>query len=214
MTRNYDLDTTAAKEANSGGKRITEPGAYTGKLLAAFAETNDKGTESVNLIFEADNGQQVGPLALYTHKGDGTALPSYKTLNAIMACARVRKLEAKPGKVTLYDFDTKTEVTKDKTVYPALVGQRIGLVLQGEEYTNRNKEVKQRMIVAAPYCAASRRMADEVLTSSETAQALDKYLVWFEGHKVKLQRNEGSAARPAGAPPAHDDAFPADDIPF
>jgi hypothetical protein len=220
MTRNYSLDTTAAKEANSGGKRITEPGAYAGKLLAAFGETNANGTESVNFIFEADNGQQIGPLALYTYKGDGTELPSYKMLNAIMACARVRTLDAKPGKVTLYDFDTKAEVTKDKSCYPALVGQRVGLVLQGEEYTNRNGEVKQRMIISAAYCAATRRMAEEVLTSAEEAKALDKYLAWFESNKVKPLRNEGVNRRPSngagyGEPPAHHrDDFPSDEITF
>ncbi len=213
MTRNFTLDTTAAKEANSGGKRITEPGPYVGKIKAAFHEANRNGTESVNLVFEADNGQEIGPLALYTHKGDGTELPSYKTLHAILACCRLRTMESKPGKVTLYDFDTKADVVKDKDTYPALVSKRIGLVLQGEEYENNAGDVKVRMIIAAPYCAESRRMADEVLTSAPEAKALDKYLVWFEGHKVKpLRASAGTRAPRAQPAPAGD--FPDDSIPF
>jgi hypothetical protein len=209
MSRNFDLDPTAAKEANSGGKRITEPGAYTGKFKAAFYEANANGTESVNLLFVADNGQEVGPLALYTHKGDGTELPSYKTLHAILACARVRKLEAKPGRVSLYDFDSQKDVEKEKLTYPALVGPRIGLVLQGEEYENRKGEIKTRMVIGAPFCAESKRMAEEVLTSAQEAKALDKYLSWFEQHKVKPIRN-GSVRQPASrdsGPPAYHSEF-------
>lgn len=215
MTREYNLDTAAAKDANSGGKRITEPGPYLGKFKSAWYEQNDKGTESVNLIFAAENGQEVGPLALYTHNGSGEPLPSYKTLNAIMACMTVRKLEAKPGQVTVYDFDRKAEVTKDKTCYPALEGKRVGLVLQGEEYENRNGEIKTRMLVAAAYDAETLRMADEVLSGATEAHSLPKYLAWFEGNKVKPLR--GKSGRPQGgqsqmAQPTDD--FIDDDIPF
>lgn len=216
MSRNFDLDTSAAKDANSGGKRITQPGPYAGTFRSAFYESNKNGTESVNLVFVAENGQEVGPIALYTHNGDGEALPSYKMLNAIMACMRLRKLESKPGKVTLYDFDRKAEVTKEKTCYPALVGPRIGLVLQGEEYENRNGEVKVRMVIAAAYDADSKRMADEVLTQAADAKALPKFLEWFEGHQVKPLRgtprrtNDNQPARPSAADDFADDS----DIPF
>ena len=215
MTREYNLDTTAAKDANSGGKRITEPGPYVGKFRAAFYEKNERGTESVNLIFVSDSGQEVGPLALYTHNGSGEPLPSYKTLNAIMACMRVRKLEAKPGKVSLYEFDSKQEVEKNKTIYPALVGPRIGLVLQGEEYENRNDEIKVRMVIAAPYDADSKRMAEEVLSQAQDAKALDKFLVWFEGHKVKpLRAGRATPQRQSATTSIAVDDFVDDDIPF
>jgi hypothetical protein len=215
MTREYNLDTAAAKDANSGGKRITEPGLYTGKFRAAFYEKNDRGTESVNLIFVSDSGQEVGPLALYTHNGNGEPLPSYKTLNAIMACMRVRKLEAKPGKVSLYEFDSKQEVEKSKTTYPALVGPRIGLVLQGEEYENRNDEIKVRMVIAAPFDADSKRMAEEVLSQAQDAKALEKFLAWFDGHKVKpLRTGRAAPQRQSAAASTAVDDFVDDDIPF
>ena len=216
MSRNYSLDTQAAKDANSGGKRITEPGPYTGKFRAAFYEKNDRGTESVNLVFVSDSGQEVGPLALYTHNGQGEPLPSYKTLNAIMACMRLRGLESKPGKVSLYDFDSKQEVTKDKDCYPSLVGPRIGLVLQGEEYENRNDEIKTRMVIAAPFDAESRRMAEEIISKSETAQALDKYLIWFNDHKIKPLKGAASSRPQRGqsaSQPTADD-FLDDDFRF
>lgn len=211
MARDYDLDTAAAKEANNGGKRITEPGSYIGTFRAAWGEVNDKGTESVALIFVSDEGQEVGPLMLYTHNGDGEALPSYKTLNAIMACMKVRKISVKPGKVKLYDFDTKGEVERQKNTYPELVGPKIGLVLQGEEYENRNGDVKTRMVIGAPFAAADRRMADEILASSPEAKSLDRYLTWFETHKVKPLRS----ARPSSSVGGNNQPLVEDDdIPF
>ena len=57
MARDYALDTEAAKKANTGGKRITDAGAYVGTFRAAFYEKNEKGTESVSFLFDSDNGQ-------------------------------------------------------------------------------------------------------------------------------------------------------------
>lgn len=213
MSRNYSLDTQAAKDANSGGKRINEPGQYTGKFRAAWYEKNDRGTESVNLIFVSDNGQEVGPLALYTHNGAGEPLPSYKTLNAIMACMRLRGLESKPGKVSIYDFDQRQEVSKDKQCYPTLVGPRIGLVLQGEEYENRNDEIKIRMVIAAPFEADTKKMAEEIIGKVETPAALEKYLTWFANNKLKPLKGTVSRQRSEPALAANND-FVDDDIPF
>lgn len=208
--RTYALDTTAAKEANNGGKRISEPGEYTGKIRAAWHEVNEKGTESVHIIFASDGGQEAGPLALYTHKGDGTTLPSYKTLNAIMACCKVRELKPTRGPVKLWNRDANAEVEKQKDIFPALSGKPLGLVLQAEEYENRNFEVKERMVIAAPFEAGTRKMAEEVLTQSPDAKALDKYLTWFSnGHQVKKLKSRNHAE---SAPAPQSDNF--DDIPF
>lgn len=209
MARDFKLNSNAAREANSGGKRITEPGAYTGTIKQAWYECNDNGTESVNLTFASDSGQEAGPLALYTHNGKGEELPSFKTFNAILACLRLRSVEAKPGKVTLWDGSA--EVQRQKDVYPAMIGKRIGLVLQGEEYVNRDGDTKMRLLIAAPYCAETRRMAAEVLDTSEP-KALDRYLTWFEAHKVKAGRGNRPQRQQAAAAPAGD-GFE-DDIPF
>lgn len=220
MSRNFDLDAAAAKEANNAGKRITQSGAYVGTFRAAFYEKNDRGTESVNLILAAENGQETGLLSLYTHNGSGEELPSYKTLNAIMACLRLRRIETKPGKVTLYDFTAGEDVVRDRDVYPSLMGPRIGLVLQGEEYVAGNGETKVRMIVVGVYDPASRRMADEVLSSAQEAKSLDRLLAWLEKNPIKPLRGAprasgGSANSSRGAPlRAASDDFVDDDIPF
>lgn len=212
MARAFDLNTTAAKEANTGGKRISEPGAYTGTFRAAWYEQNEKGTESVHLIFVSDSGQEAGPLSLYTHRHDGSELPSYNMLNAIMACMKLRKLTSQRGKVKLWDNDASAEVEKDKDIYPSLIGARIGLVLQGEEYENRNSEIKQRMLIAAPFEPETRKMATEILSQSAETVALDRFMKWFDnGHQVRVLK--GTARTATNAPAASSD-FADDDIPF
>lgn len=213
MARDFTLDAQAAKDANSGGKRIKETGRYNGTIKAAWYECNDRGTESVQFLFESDDGQEAGPLALYTHNGDGKELPSYKTLNAIMTCVKARTLSAKPGPVELYDFDAGGTVQKTKDVYPELTGKPVGLVLQQEEYTNRNGELKERMIILAPFEAGTGRMAAEVLAQKTEAHAIDGIMSWLEKHPVKGAK--GARTPAASTPsPQSSSTFEDDDIPF
>jgi hypothetical protein len=139
MARAFNLDTNAARESNVGGKRIQETGKYIGTLVAAFYEQNQNGTESMNLMFKSDSGQEAGPLSIYTHNGKGEALAGYKLVNALMTCCRVKSLSAKQMPVALYDYDANAVVTKQKECYTELMGKRIGLVLQLEEYEKQRR---------------------------------------------------------------------------
>lgn len=219
MARDFTMNPQAAKESNSGGKRIDQHGVYRGTFRAAFYEKNDKGTESVNLIFVAESGQEAGPLALYTHNGDGEPLPSFKTFNAVLACMKLRSVKAQPGKVKLWDSASNAEVEKPKDCYPAMIGPRIGLVLTEEEYMNRNGEKRTRLVIAAPFNADSEQMADEVL-NSQPAGALDRYTAWLttKGRWIKPLKT-GEPVAPATGARGYSDStggntFPDDDIPF
>jgi hypothetical protein len=210
MTREYTLDTQAAKDANSGSKRIKDAGKYVGKFTAAWYEQNDKGTESVHFLFESNEGQEAGPLALYTHNSKGEALPSYKMLNAIMTCLKVRGIKTVQGKIELYDFNAGGMVTKDKPTYPELSNKPIGLVLQREEYQKQDGSIGERMIIAGPFDPATSKMAAEILNNTE-AKALDNVLRYIEANPVKALRGAKPQATHADASNAE---FPDDEIPF
>lgn len=217
MARDFTLDQQAAKESNAGSKRIKESGKYIGKFKAAWYEQNDKGTESVHFLFESDEGQEAGPLALYTHNGKGEQLPSYKTFNAVLTCMKLRGVKAQKGQVELYDFDTKSIVKKTKELYPELAGKPIGLVLQQEEYEKSNGEHGERMIIVAPFEALTGKVAVEILNSQD-AKALDGLMRWLEaspvkrmhGGKATRQSNDSYADSRASSPNQFED----DDIPF
>lgn len=211
MGREYTLDTEAAKQANTGGKRITESGAYAGKLKAAFYEKNPKGTESVNLMFEADNGQEIGPLSIYTHNGDGVELPGYNAFNALLTCLRARSVSTTKGKVELYDYDSKAVVTKDKEVYPELSGKPVGLFLRQEEYQKQNGEIGERMTVAGAFEASTKLMANEILAKKTEATNYGQMEAWLAKDPVK--RLKGRSGGNGNAPPAHHADFN-DDLDF
>lgn len=208
MARDYQLNEAAAKEANSGGKRITDPGEYIGTFKQAWYEVNDKGTESVNFTFVSEGGQEAGPLALYTHNNKGEELPSYKTFHAILACMKQRGIKAQRGNVTLWDYDAKAEVPKQKDTYPTLAGPRIGLILTSEDYEGRNG-VKQRIVIAAPFNADTRKMAQEVL-GNEPATALDGYKAWLDKSNRWHKPLKNGGGPPASHQYAPDPEFDAD----
>lgn len=212
MARSYALDTQAAKEANTGGKRINETGKYLGTITAAFYEQNQKGTESVNIMFAADNGQEVGPLNLYTHNGNGEALTGYKMLNALMTCAKVKVLSWKKEDIDLYDFDEQRVVTKQKECCVELKGKKIGLVLQQEEYLKQNSDVGERMVIAAPFEYSTELMAAEILAQQKTPSALGNYMAFIMKNPVRRLRNAPASSRQPHQP-TQDDSFD-DDIPF
>jgi hypothetical protein len=213
MARAYNLDTQAAKEANTGGKRITETGKYMGTVTAAFYEKNPKGTESVNLMFIGDNGQECGPLNLYTHNGSGETLAGYKQLNALMTCAKVKSLNWKQETIELYDYDQKIMVPKQKECAIELKGKKLGLVLQQEEYQKQSGEIGERMIIAAPFEYSTELMAAEILSKQTKPSSLGGFMAFIAKNPVRKLRNQQVQSTNYQTGPM-DDAPDFDDIPF
>lgn len=215
MAREYTLNPESAKKANSGGKRITEAGLFVGKFRAAFYEKSEqKGTESVSFLFDAENGQEAGPLTLYTHKGDGTELSGYDALNALMTCMKVRTLSAKRAPVELYDYGSGGMVTKQKETYPDLMGKPVGLALRLEEYEKQSGDIGERLVIVGSFDPSTRLMASEILSKQTQAKSLDQLAGWLEKNPVKPLK--GAKRQPVTTSPANDYGkdFTDDDIGF
>lgn len=220
MARQFALNADAAREANSGGKQIRQTGKYKGKIKAAFYDTSDKGAESVNIMFESDQGQTCGPLSIYTHNRDGKELPGFKLVNAIMVCVRARQLTAKTGPVDLYDFDTNSVQTKQKDLYVELTGKDIGLVLQQEEMTDANGNLKLdnnglpkfRMVIAAPFDYQSELMAGEILDKKAAPEQLGKFMDYIMQNPVRHAKKRATASN-NNTPPPNFEGANFDDIP-
>lgn len=209
--RTYALDTEAAKQANSSGKRITEAGAYTGEFRHAWHEVNDNRTEGVFFLFVSSDGREAGPLALYTHNSEGKALPGFNMLNAIMVCSRVKELTTRPVKIELWDYDVQKNVAKEKNVFTALTSKPIGLLLRLEDYEGRRGEVRQRLVIHGAFEPHSRLMAGEILERATEPKALDTAVDWLLKNPVKpLKSARKAAAVQHGTGAAQFD----DDIPY
>jgi hypothetical protein len=213
MARQFNLDVQAARESNTGGKRITETGKYKGCIVAAFYEKNDKGTESLNIMFKSDAGQESGPLNIYTHNGQGVALAGYKLANAIMTCCRVKTLTAVSAPVQLYDFASQSTVTKTKEIYKELTGKPVGFVLQQEEYQKQDASISERMIIAAPFEAQTELMAGEILDKHERPEQLGRFISYISKNPIRrLRKQQQPSASYAAQAPLSDDFD--QDIPF
>lgn len=212
--RQYDLNAKAAIEASSGGNRLNQPGAYDGKILFAFYDKNNNGTESFNFVFESDEGQVTPVISLYTHKANGEELLSFNMLNALITCVRQKSLSATKDTLKLYDFDRRDTVPTDKMVYKSLTNAPIGVVFRQEEYLNNNQELKKRLLLAGVYEKATRMVAVEILQRHTKATALDRLIEYVNQNPVKPLKGSERPRLVTGHDMNRDDQFSDDDIPF
>lgn len=190
--RTYQIDTKAAQAAHTGSNRLSDSGAYKGTIKAAFCERSRGGADGVFFVFDAGEGREPALLSLYTHDKDGKPLMGYDTLNAIMACVKVRTLEPSKGEVELYDFDARGMVKKPKDVFAALAGKPLGLLLQQEEYLS-DGQVKTSLKIVGAFEAATSLMANEILSKITTPAALAKASDWLAKNPLRALRKKPAA---------------------
>lgn len=206
----YQLDTEAAKQADNRSSRIDETGAYAGVIVRAVEiPANEKGTKGLYFDFKADDGREAW-LPLYTHNGKGETLPAFKTVNAIMTCAKVRTLTPTKATIRAWDNDARTEVDKVVNVFNEIGGKRIGVFLEMETSTYQGK-TKTRPVLAGAFEADTKFTAKEILEKATKAETYDK---WVKSLKDRVQRDAASTANKSGTP-SGGHAIPFDDdIPF
>jgi len=209
----YALNPAEAKQAEYTGSRIDETGKYIGKFLYAEDILAQSGTAGVEFHFETKDGRKCRT-TIYTVKADGTALSGRNILMAIMACLKVRGLEAVPGRITKYDYDAKADVQRDAKVFKELHGKDIGLLLQAEEYAKQDGSgTGWKMIIAGCFEAATELTASEILDKKTKPEQLARMVMALKDKPLKT-----GSARPAatGSAPKGAGRFDDmdDDIPF
>ncbi len=208
----YELDATEARKADNTGSSIREMGKYTGKFIQAEDITASTGTKGVALTFEA-NGQKAR-FSLYTKRANGETIMGFQALMAIMTCLKLRNITPKQGQVTFWDNDAKAEKTKDATIFPELCGKPIGILLETEDYLNRNNEVRTRMVFAGAFQADTELTATEILDKKTKPDQLEKMVAYLRHRQIKAAKGAAPAAtRPAGSTGSGFEDMD-DDIPF
>jgi hypothetical protein len=206
----YELDTKLATEADKRNSRITKTGAYSGTVIRAVEiPPNANGTRGIEIEFKAESGE-TDRLPLYTHKGDGTPLPSLRTVNAIMTCARVRTLTEQPAMLKRWDKDAQKEIDKKVNVFPELAGKPMGLLVEMEESIYQGKTQTRPVLVGA-FDPVGRFMASEIIGKQTEPKALDKFVETLRDRTAKKQPGAQTASQPSQS--GADDPF-GDDIGF
>lgn len=215
----YDLDPNKAREGSGrGSMMINESGAYVGTITVAKEAQARTGTTGIELTFETNDGLKAPYLTLWTRNANGEPIFGEKQLHALMTCLKVESINSVERVIKQYDPDLRREVDEPANVYPELMNKPVGLILQREEYYNRNSELKARMSFFAPFEASTRKTASEILDQSDAKQ-VDKILSSLYDKPAQAQSsNQTAAERAASQEAGQAKGLPADnfddDIPF
>ncbi len=206
----YTLDTDAAKQADSGNGRINETGKYTGIFTKAKKVESKKGTQGIELSFQADNGQSADYLTLWTINDQGKQIYGFKQLQALMTCLKQRGIESKFGLVNEYDRDAQAVIEVEAEIFPSLMDAPIGLLVQMEEYEKRSGEIAQKPSIAGFFDPQTEQVALEIL-EKRSPEVLSKLIAQL----VDVRKLKTNGHAPASQP-AQSSGFAGmdDDIPF
>lgn len=202
------LDSKAARAADVINSGIKETGKYIGVITRAEKLVAGTGTEGLGLSFRADNGQTADYLDLYHTKANGETLSAFKTVNALMCCAKV--MEAEEGRIKCEKW-IKTKGAREIVEvpgYPALMGKRIGLLLQKSLETDDKGKDSERMQIFGVFNAETELTASEMYDKKTKPERLGAMLEALIARPVRDNRKH--SARKSGA---HDDGGFHDDVP-
>jgi hypothetical protein len=203
----YALDQNAAKKADQIGGSIKEIGKYIGTFTQAEDIEAASGTRGVALSFDS-NGQKTR-LSLYTVMKDGKKIMGFDALMAIMTCMNVGNIKPVAGKVRSWDYDNNVEVIKDGKVFPELVNKPIGVLLETEDYEDRNGAVKTRMALKGVFQAETEFTASEIIDKKTKPEQLPRMVAALRHHPLKgAKKPSGDSSSPAMAGFDYEDAPP------
>lgn len=209
----YTLDTTQAKAADSISSSIRETGKYVGVLTRAEAITSTKGTKGLGLSLKSDDGSTADYLDLYTHRADGEPLSSLKTVNAILACLKIRGI--KEGQISFekWNKEAKQRERVSGPGYPDLMGKRIGFLLRKEIETDDQGHDRERIAIFAVFQAESELTATEVLDQKTKPERLEKM---FDALMLKpvYDKRKATAQTTRASQSTGEDWTQDNDIPF
>ena len=207
------LNSQLARAADEIAAGIRESGKYIGVITRAEKLSASTGTIGLGLSFKADSGQTADYLDLYHTKGDGETLSGLKTVNAILCCTKVSEATEGPIQCEKWQDGGRQRVTV--TGYPALMGKRVGLLLQQVLETGKDGKDREKVQIFAVFNADTELTASEMYDKKTKPERLPNMLDALLARPVRDNR-KGGKVKPAGRSAADDYSSmpPDDDIPF
>ena len=209
----YTLDTNAAKAADNFASSIRESGKYIGTITRAEDLLSANGTKGIGLSFKSEDGATADYLDLYTHKADGEALSSLKTVNAIMACLKLRGIAEGPISFEKWDASTKQRVRINGKGYPELMNKKVGLLLRKFIDSKQDGSDRDGVEIFGVFQADTELTATEVLNQATKPERLSKMLDALIARPVYDKRKKATSTAKASSS-AGEDWTQDQDIPF
>lgn len=200
------LNADDARKADNFSSIIRETGAYIGTFTRAEKLLSEKNTEGVGFSFRAEDGSTAAFLDVYTAKADGEKLRGHSIVQAVLCCLKLRTVDEGRIDFERWDYDSRRMIAAQATGYPALMGKRIGVVLQKELQTNQNtgKDV-ERLNIVTVFDADTRLTASEILDKKTKAERLDGILKFLKPVRDSRKNVAPKAAAPTSSPDFDDD---------
>jgi len=215
------MDAAAAKRADNFNSVIRESGKYVGVITRAERLLSRNNVEGVGLSFKSDDGASANYLDVYTVKPDGEKLRGHSVITALLCCLQLR--EAADGDITFERWDSEAGRLVNTTApgYPALMGKRIGLVLQKELQTHSQTGADvERVSIMAVFDPVTNLMASEILDRKTKAERLEAVTKILAANPVRDTRKRRAApvavaaTLAGGSAPATQELDNFDDVPF
>lgn len=209
------LNANDAKKADTFSSVIRESGKYVGTITRAEKLLSKNNVEGVGFSFKTDDGASANYLDVYTIKPNGEKLRGYNIVQAILCCTRTKS--APEGQITFeaWNPDERRMMPVTAEGYPALMGKRIGLVLQKEIHTHQitGNDV-ERMNIVAVFEASTGLMASEILDNKTKPELLESVVKMIMANPVRDMRKRQSARPAQEQAPANAHQDWSDEIPF
>lgn len=209
------LNASDARKADNFSSVIRESGKYVGTITRAEKLLSKNNVEGVGFSFKTDDGASANYLDVYTIKPNGEKLRGYNIVQAILCCTRTKS--APEGQITFeaWNPDERRMMPVTAEGYPALMGKRIGLVLQKEIYTHpiTGNDV-ERMNIVAVFEASTGLMASEILDNKTKPELLESVVKMIMANPVRDMRKRQSACPAQEQAPANAHQDWSDEIPF
>lgn len=174
MSYAFTFDPQSAKKADDSGL-IDKTGKYYCWIIDAEFITSKNGAKGI-LFDVISKDKEKASFAIYYEKADGTPIFGKDRINAMLACMGIKTLTAQPKVLKRYDFEAGGLVDKQCMVAPELHKQKIGLLLQRENYVKQNGTNGYDMKYYSCFQFDTELMAKEVLDGKTQPEALPKVL--------------------------------------
>lgn len=134
-------------------KRTLDTGAYSGELKMIFAGAAASGARNVTLQVKFDNGKEYSETVYISNKegkntyikdGKEYYLPGFLLVNNLAVLTTGKGLfdlvkDVEERTVKLYDYDAKKEIATNVPAIIPMIGKRVLLAIQEEEYAKQKK---------------------------------------------------------------------------
>jgi len=196
---NYELNTryVRAAEGDEPPVQITEKGAYTGTIIMAKEVRAGTGSRGIAITYKDDSGAIVRGNTFYTHNKDMEPLFGNNLIHSLMFILKLRSLVPRLGTYPKWDYEQKKEIQVQGTVFPDLVGKPIGVILQPEEYENRDGDIKLAMKIRGFFDPVTRMTATEMLNNEEEPKRVEQWVANMKPVKELKKKPQQAAQRQA-----------------